>query len=375
MKAARRLSAMARIGAMIMVLSALSIPILETQASVPEPQKQLMSAAYLMDRGALTLRDEDAPYLTHLYYSFGLIRDGELTVSHLRQWDKLHAYRGKHPHIRLILAIGGWGADGFSQAVKNADTRARFVASIMETLEAYDLDGIDLDWEYPTLSTGGIASSADDKENLVFLTRELRDAMNRLGARTGKRYHLSLAAGASEGILKGIDARALSGLLDCVNVMTYDLRTENKATHHANLYSASYDASEISADTAIRLLESMGFSRDQLVIGGAAYGRIWTGASALGGSTLSKGNQSISYDKVRSDYLSSDAYTYHWDEKAMAPYLLGEQTFVSFDDPQSMRLKGRYARERGLGGMMFWEYTQDSSGELLRAMSQGLRTD
>lgn len=375
MKAARGLNALARIGAILMVLSALSIPIIETRASVPEPKKQLMSAAYLMDRGSLTLRDEDAQHLTHLYYAFGLIEDGELTVSHLRQWDKLLRYREKFPHIRLVLAIGGWGADGFSQAVKTEESRARFVNSIVETIRAYDLDGIDLDWEYPTLSTGGIAASDGDRENLVSLVRELRGAMERLEAQTGKRYQLSLAVGASEGILKGIDARALSGLIDCVNVMTYDLRTEKKATHQANLYPAAYDDSQISADTAIRLLQSMGFAREQLVIGGAAYGRIWTGATELGGSTLSKGNKSIAYDKVRSEYMSQDAYTYHWDETAMAPYLLGEQTFISFDDPRSMRLKAEYARDRGLGGMMFWEYTQDSSGDLLRAMSQGLRTD
>lgn len=83
----------------------------------------------------------------------------------------------------------------------------------------------------------------------------------------------------------------------------------------------------------------------------------------------------MTYDTIRADYLPSNATFYAGMKTAMAPYLLGEQTFISFDNPQSMRLKGAYARQRKLGGMMFWDYTQDSSGELLRAMAQGLRTD
>lgn len=359
----------------MMIVSTLCIPFFGTRAGVPEPERKLMSGAYLMDKANVNLRDEDAQHLTHLYYSFGLIEDGRLKTSHLRHWQQLRAYRDRHPHIQLILAIGGWGADGFSQAVQTADSRAVFIDSILDAVKKYDLDGIDLDWEYPTIGAGGISASSQDGENLVYLVRELRGALDVLGPQTGKAYHLSLAVGASEGTVKGIDAKALNDLVDCVNVMTYDLRAEKKATHHANLYSAIYDENSVSGDTAIRMLESMGFSRKKLVLGGAAYGRVWNGAEALGAAALNSGNKFLTYDAIRADYLSSKDYVYHWDEDAMAPYLLGEQTFISFDDPKSMRLKGAYARQRGLGGMMFWDYTQDSSGELLRAMAQGLRTD
>lgn len=375
MKAARLFQAMAQLGALMMIVSTLCIPFFGTRAGVPEPERKLMSGAYLMDKANVNLRDEDAQHLTHLYYSFGLIEDGRLKTSHLRHWQQLRAYRDRHPHIQLILAIGGWGADGFSQAVQTADSRAVFIDSILDAVKKYDLDGIDLDWEYPTIGAGGISASSQDGENLVYLVRELRGALDVLGPQTGKAYHLSLAVGASEGTVKGIDAKALNDLVDCVNVMTYDLRAEKKATHHANLYSAIYDENSVSGDTAIRMLESMGFSRKKLVLGGAAYGRVWNGAEALGAAALNSGNKFLTYDAIRADYLSSKDYVYHWDEDAMAPYLLGEQTFISFDDPKSMRLKGAYARQRGLGGMMFWDYTQDSSGELLRAMAQGLRTD
>lgn len=375
MKAARLFQAMAQLGALMMIISTLCIPFFGTRAGVPEPERQLMSGAYLMDKANVDLRDEDAQHLTHLFYSFGLIEDGRLKTSHLRHWQQMTSFRDRHPHIQLILAVGGWGADGFSQAVQSADERAVFIDSILDAVQKYDLDGIDLDWEYPTIGAGGISAAPQDKENLVHLVRELRGALDVLGSQTGKAYHLSLAVGASEGTVKGIDAKALNGLVDYVNVMTYDLRAEKKATHHANLYPAAYDKNAISADSAVRMLESMGFSREKLVLGGAAYGRVWSGAEALGAAALNSGSKFVTYDTIRADYLPSNAYVLRWDEDAMAPYLLGEQTFISFDNPQSMRLKGAYARQRKLGGMMFWDYTQDSSGELLRAMAQGLRTD
>ena len=357
-----------------MVVASLCMSFSNGRASGSGAQTQPICAAYLLDSASLTLRDEDAKYLTHLYYSFGQIADGRLYVDHLENWDTVKAYRARHPHIRLLLAIGGWGADGFSQVSRTAAGRTRFVESVVDVVRAHGLDGIDLDWEYPTIATAGIEASPNDRENLVLLVRELRAALDALGMKTGKSYHLSLAVGASSETAKGIDARALNDLLDCVNIMTYDLRGEKKATHHANLYAAGYDASGVSADAAVRLMEQMGFSRDKLVIGGAAYGRIWTGARKLGGAATNSGNKAVSYDTVRT-YIASGNYTYHWDETAQAPYLIGPDRFVSFDDPSSMRLKGAYARENGLAGMMYWEYTQDSSGALLQAMSEGLRTD
>jgi chitinase len=46
---------------------------------------------------------------------------------------------------------------------------------------------------------------------------------------------------------------------------------------------------------------------------------------------------------------------------------------VSYEDPRSLRLKTRLVREGGLGGVMFWEYFADASGELLGTLYDELR--
>jgi chitinase len=73
-------------------------------------------------------------------------------------------------------------------------------------------------------------------------------------------------------------------------------------------------------------------------------------------------------------YLSTDSgFVYNWDETANAPYLYNskQQLFVTFDDKRSMELKTKYALEKGLGGIMFWELTEDVySDGLLEAIDK-----
>ncbi|MGQ1788218.1 glycosyl hydrolase family 18 protein [Saccharicrinis sp. GN24d3] len=37
-----------------------------------------------------------------------------------------------------------------------------------------------------------------------------------------------------------------------------------------------------------------------------------------------------------------------------------DSVFITYDDPQSIRLKASYVRKNKLGGMMFWQLSQDS---------------
>jgi len=60
---------------------------------------------------------------------------------------------------------------------------------------------------------------------------------------------------------------------------------------------------------------------------------------------------------------------------ANAPYLYNaeKQTFVSYDDPDSLVLKCNYVLENKLRGVMFWDYESDPTGTMLDAVDAGLR--
>jgi chitinase len=60
---------------------------------------------------------------------------------------------------------------------------------------------------------------------------------------------------------------------------------------------------------------------------------------------------------VKENYIGKNGYVSYFDNVAKSPYLYSPQkkVFVTYDDPKSIGIKTRYARDNGLGGIMFWE--------------------
>jgi chitinase len=49
-----------------------------------------------------------------------------------------------------------------------------------------------------------------------------------------------------------------------------------------------------------------------------------------------------------------------------------QRIFVSYEDSESIAGKCRFVLSQKLGGVMFWEYSNDPSGTLLRAIDDSL---
>ena len=78
----------------------------------------------------------------------------------------------------------------------------------------------------------------------------------------------------------------------------------------------------------------------------------------------------LSYAELVDCCIDRDGFVRRWDARARAPYLWDEstRTFISYDDAESIAAKAAYAWQSRLGGMMFWELSQDRNGELLGAI-------
>lgn len=81
------------------------------------------------------------------------------------------------------------------------------------------------------------------------------------------------------------------------------------------------------------------------------------------------------YAELRQKLINSGAFVRGWDDRAKAPYLWdgAAKTFITYDDPRSLAIKADYVREHHLGGMMFWELSQDYDDELLDVIARGMR--
>ena len=330
------------------------------------------TAAYVYDRAGLTLRDSDADKLNQLNYSFALIQNGEVSGSHWQSIGAFKAYVQKHPHITPVLSIGGWGADGFSQAAGTAEGRTRFVESTLALMERHGFLGVDIDWEYPGSSMAGIAAGSDDKANFTLLLSELRKGLDELTARDGKQRLLAVALGASPSLVSNIDAKSVGAIVDQVNLMTYDLQTTGVASHHTALY-ANGTRYPLSAASAVNAYVSAGIPKSKIMLGAAFYAHVYTLSQPSNNplfTSANSGQKTMNYTNLQS-FLN--AATVYFDEQAKAPYATDGTTFVTYDNAESIRHKGAYVVENGLMGMMCWEYGGDSSGELLSAMHSGMR--
>ena len=334
-----------------------------------------MVSAYVYDKAGLSFREEDAKYLSQMNYSFALIKNGIVTGDHWKAIDEFEAFISRNSHIVPVMAIGGWGADGFSQAAATENGRKAFVESTMELMDKHHFLGVDIDWEYPGSSVAGIASSSDDADNLLLLLRDLRTALDEKTSLDGKKRYLTIAVGGSKEYADKLDCLAIATLVDQVNVMTYDLMGSKKVTgHHAALYPS--ESGYPSGDAAIQAFEAAGIPRDKLVLGAAFYGRAWRDVQSdqdngLHQNAGTSGNKSYGYPAIL-NMLEKGDYTRYWDVNASAPYLFDGSTFISYEDTQSIAAKGAYAKENNLLGVMFWEYGQDTTWELVKALFTAL---
>jgi Chitinase len=328
----------------------------------------------------------DTRYVTHANFAFALIDDaGRVAVSSGAADGRLReivAVRRAHPTLRVLASVGGWGADGFSDAALYDQSRRRFAESAIALLRRYDLDGIDLDWEYPGQDVAGIKARPEDRENFTKLLATLRAQLNaesrRIHRRAGDQYLLTIATADRE-YFDHVEMEKLHPYVDWINVMAYDFYNSLTRTtgHHAGLRrTEAAPLTDRWAEASIEQHLAAGVPASKLVLGVAFYGRRFEGVAPANdglNQPYEKYGGEHSYRDLVDNFIDRHGYVRHWDRRAMAPWLWNPAThsFVSYDDPESIRLKAAFARK--LGGVMFWELSQDTPrGALLESIAVGL---
>ncbi|MBQ3484012.1 MAG: hypothetical protein IJA77_00750 [Clostridia bacterium] len=349
-------------------------PTAHAEEEAPMPKRKGRTVMYIMDAHNLNLREGDAHALDQLNYSFALIKDGKADGAHWLGLKKVQSFLKKHPHVDGVLSIGGWGADGFSQACMTEDGRQTLADSLLALMDECGFVGIDVDWEYPGVPGTGILSQEGDVENWYAFLTLLREGLDARETLHGREYHLSVALGAGENHLKVLDAARLGKLVDQTVVMAYDLSGFDRITgHHAGLY-ADQNKPDTGAYAVKKLVEG-GFPAEKILLGMPAYGRVWRqvsgGGDGLDQRANTSGNKTISFDELLR--LEKQGYTRYYDEKAQAAWWFDGSTFVSGEDDRSIAAKGAWIVDNDLMGAAVWQYTQDADGAMLSMLDAAMR--
>lgn len=376
-----------RVLGLLAVLSVLALPpttrAAQSGGDQGAPGQRIIG--YVMD--GPTLPPISAHKLDAINFAFALV-DPDNTV-YLRgdhaagSLAGLVALRRHNPQLRILLSVGGWGGDHFSEAALTTQSRARFTASAVALVRDHDLDGLDIDWEYPTLPGPGITHRPQDRENFSLLLEDLRKGLDALGSEQGGRHYLLTIAAADGEAAQGLEIARIAQVLDWINLMTYDFYGSLTATtgHHTSLHrSRSAAADSRATDVAVEEFLAAGVPPRKLNIGVAFYGRGFAQVQPHNqglNQPFGRDGGFLSWRELSAAYVDKQGFQRHWDAQAQAPFLWNPQTrtFISYDDPQSLRAKAAFVREKQLGGIMYWEHRQDADEQLLDVVRAGLQAD
>ncbi|KAJ0340497.1 hypothetical protein COL922a_003305 [Colletotrichum nupharicola] len=241
--------------------------------------------------------------------------------------------------------IGGWAMNdpgpyqtAFSDMAGSEAKQDAFFDSLLTFMKKHDLDGVDLDWEYPVADDrGGIP---EDFDNYVNLLRRLRQRLNA----SGRKYGISLT----------------------VALGPYALA-------HTNL-------TEI--ELGLELFWRNNINPERINLGLGFYGRSFTmkdpncmsaGCEFTEGA---KGGECTGTPGVLSAaeivQIIDNGATLTFDEKAAVMIVTWDtDQWVSWDDAKTLGMKVDFANRRCLGGTMVWAIDLDD-GTLIDALGENI---
>lgn len=282
-----------------------------------------------------TLKNLDLCKLTHIAVAFAKIE------KHNNHWipcitknisdtvQKLKAeIKSKNADTKIILSVGGAFADGFCQASRTAESRRIFTKELIKIIDNLQIDGIDIDWEFPGSSALGIEACKNCKKDYILLLEEIKKQFNgRL---------LTVAVGSNRYI--GTDVKALSKIVDYVFVMTYDLGIAHSDIFLTKMF--------------VTMWKLSGVPSSKLCVGVPFYGKnirhldeTKPFSYLMNGKIINRINQSYSY-------IDSKKWC--------------------FDTPCEIKKKGLWAYKHNLGGIFCWELSSDFNNNLLTAIHDGI---
>lgn len=243
--------------------------------------KQLEEAAKVTTRKQISLsssdellpKDIDPQLCTHLNVGFMQIVNNSLALEENQKGylkTQIKDLKAKNKNLKVLFWIGGGAFDyGFTDMVKNHKTRKQFIQSIKYNLKEYSVDGVDLDWEFPSPYN-------KDRQHFSQLLYEIR----REYQRERRPYLLSIAMPAPVQYQDALyDIEIINQNVDFVNVMAYDYNLYTPSTPFTGLNSPLFPSgvdrglfSYLNINYTAYNLHLHGLDKDKIVIGLPTYG-------------------------------------------------------------------------------------------------------
>ncbi|KAL2180193.1 glycoside hydrolase family 18 protein [Thermothelomyces heterothallicus CBS 202.75] len=265
----------------------------------------------------------------------------------------------KHTHLQVVLSIGGGAsAETFPIVASSPILRDNFARSARGLLEASGLNGIDIVWEYPCTPEQGSDFLALVAAIRIYLPEE--------------HYLLTATLPAVRAVLQNIDLGQAAEYLDTINLAAYDFfgPWSHKSGHQAQLYAMNKD--EPSGASGVRDLMSAGVPSRKILLGIPLFGRSFLHVAGPGHKNRGAGggpDGSFEYSQLPRKGTKEQV-----DKRAVAAQCVGgDGGFVSYDNPDTVRMKAAFCKQKRLGGLFYWSAPSDSKDPKRSLIATGFK--
>ncbi len=283
-------------------------------------------------RDPATITDQKFRMCNVINYAFANVGStGSLTVASPSTLSAVST-KAKVNNAKIFISVSGLAAD-FKNMANTSAGRNVFVSQIMNVVRLYNLDGVDIDWEFPRTDDGTDVSYA------AFM-KELSDSCH-----TNAKYYLSAAitAGKYAGVIRDAISSNLwiNNIVDFFNIMAYDdFSTTVPYKHHSDLALAQICLNY--------WVGTRGMPASKAVLGIPAYGRpsgITQTGTVLTYNTITSGTGSALLDSA---VVTAGGFTNYT---------------IYYNGQSTVKRKAMLAKSMA-NGVMMWEKGQDRNDGL-----------
>lgn len=273
--------------------------------------------------------------ITHLCLAFGVVQnDGAIDVKAVCANRAIVDEAHKHD-VKVLLSIGGGGSKSFSSVILDKEKRDILLNNLKKNVDELNLDGIDIDYEE---WEGGCAGASkldlERRSALEDFYRELRAALG-----SHKLITAAVTASWDNGGFGTYNCfnNTMHQYLDFVSLMIYDKTGPWSGTSTGPHSDWGFFVSAIH-----HWLNNRKLPKEKLIAGVPFYGYKFSS------SDYADDAQGIPYKKILEMYPEQNAH------------LKDSIGLLYYDGMLTIKRKAEYIKEQKLGGIMFWEISQDT---------------
>lgn len=311
-----------------------------------------------------------------IYFGLGVDKEGRIIKQneegvYLSEWNYLNLdyfdnlkSEAQSTDTKLLIAIKCFDNETIEKIISNQTVTNNLVSQVIELIDTYDFDGVNIDFEYFT---------SDDYPTTTYFNRFLETLSSSLHEKNPNLI-VSVDVYADAVLIDGAyDLVKMGEVVDQVILMGYD--------YHRADSNRSGPVAPINSDNETSIAESLDslIGRtpiEKVILGIPFYGYEWQTLNDQHRSTTVANTGAIAtYKRVRDLVENRQDVEINWDSTAASPWLTYKQSGaikqIYYEDGRSISEKVKFAKIKKLGGIAIWALGYEGDDKQLWELIEG----